>query len=1142
MRRTNRNVLFLILPTFAGASTLWAQTTVYDSGGFESPRFSTSFTNNGVVGNLHGQDAGVNAWKESTTDPAGTSDPSAGTAIVQASGGGTGLGAQDVLVTRTQYDNRWAPLVSLTPTTQNLVSISWEMSVNQAPGSSSNFGPFFGIEANDSTSGIKQLAAFGVDATTGDILVYDQSAGALNTVPGDPTVAFGKFNDFVLTLDYSSFTYAVILNGKTLDSGLPFFSGNSTHFTDADIAALQDAPSAQANQSGSAIFDNYRITNSEGALPVPNVMLSANETLYASNDASIGPAGDGVEFNGGALSTLGPFATARPILVDATGGTISILGGTTLTLNAPSLTWSNGTLTTAGTGVLAFNLNSAAVYLQTGATLSISTGSSVVVNGTTDPFTDSNTPTNHVAVVDNGSLSVNTVNCSLAGITGSGQLTVGTGSTSNELQLGAAGGASSIGSITISAGASLVQSGGSLTATTISNASLFQQTGGTANVGAITGTGSLSIGNASGASAGMTVSSLNQSSVTINSTGRLTIHAGSANALNSLTLNGNGSLDMANSHLVVNDDIDEGSGTLSLSNGAQVTQTLAGGYIVIGAAAGTGTVTLGSAGQTDPGAALTSASSIYVGGDQYGDLGTGTVNVYAGATLSTAGTLKIWNSSGTRVNLAGGTIQAATLDTSGNASLFNWTAGTLNLTSSSLTIGSGGPLGSSLALGSGQTLQMSGASQALYVTGGALSLSGGGQALSGGITTIGADSGTGNVTLGNAGQTDPGAALTSTGSIYVGGDESGNLGTGVVNVYAGTALSTGGTLKIWNSSGTRVNLAGGTIQAATLDTSGNANLFNWTAGTLNLTSSSLTIGSGGPLGSSLALGSGQTLQMSGASQALYVTGGALSLSGGGQALSGGDTIIGTPLAPGNVTLGNAGQTDPGAALTSTGSIYVGGDESGNLGTGVINVYAGTTLTTAGTLKIWNSSGTSVNLAGGTIKVATLDTSANASLFNWTAGTLAITGSNINTPSITVPSTGKLVFEPNSNAPITLNSLTISPGGIADLGNYQFFVSYGSGSDPVSTIAGYLKTGYANGAWNGPGIDSSAAAANPGYALGYADGGGRNRRGSFLRPDRDQIHAARRCESRRVGYRQRLHHRDRQLRQVVSARWESSGLG
>ncbi|MGD0541074.1 MAG: hypothetical protein ABSB33_06130, partial [Tepidisphaeraceae bacterium] len=106
MRRTNRNVLFLFLPTFAGASTLWAQTTVYDSGGFESPRFSTSFTNNGVVGNLHGQDAGVDAWKESTTDPAGTSDPSAGTAIVQASGGGTGLGAQDVFVTRTQYDDR----------------------------------------------------------------------------------------------------------------------------------------------------------------------------------------------------------------------------------------------------------------------------------------------------------------------------------------------------------------------------------------------------------------------------------------------------------------------------------------------------------------------------------------------------------------------------------------------------------------------------------------------------------------------------------------------------------------------------------------------------------------------------------------------------------------------------------------------------------------------------------------------------------------------------------------------------------------------------------------------------------------------------------------------------------------------------
>jgi hypothetical protein len=40
---------------------------------------------------------------------------------------------------------------------------------------------------------------------------------------------------------------------------------------------------------------------------------------------------------------------------------------------------------------------------------------------------------------------------------------------------------------------------------------------------------------------------------------------------------------------------------------------------------------------------------------------------------------------------------------------------------------------------------------------------------------------------------------------------------------------------------------------------------------------------------------------------------------------------------------------------------------------------------------------------------------------------------------------------------------------------------------VATIRGYLITGFDSGAWNGPGIDSSVAAANPGYGVGYADG-------------------------------------------------------
>jgi hypothetical protein len=46
----------------------------------------------------------------------------------------------------------------------------------------------------------------------------------------------------------------------------------------------------------------------------------------------------------------------------------------------------------------------------------------------------------------------------------------------------------------------------------------------------------------------------------------------------------------------------------------------------------------------------------------------------------------------------------------------------------------------------------------------------------------------------------------------------------------------------------------------------------------------------------------------------------------------------------------------------------------------------------------------------------------------------------------------------------------------------------SGASPVSTIQGYLHSGFAGGAWNGPGLVTSAAAGQPGSALGYVDTG------------------------------------------------------
>jgi hypothetical protein len=75
---------------------------------------------------------------------------------------------------------------------------------------------------------------------------------------------------------------------------------------------------------------------------------------------------------------------------------------------------------------------------------------------------------------------------------------------------------------------------------------------------------------------------------------------------------------------------------------------------------------------------------------------------------------------------------------------------------------------------------------------------------------------------------------------------------------------------------------------------------------------------------------------------------------------------------------------------------------------------------------------------------------------------------------------------------------LSVGGTLDIGKNEVLVDYGNtyttpGTDPMSSIRALIQRGYNNGAWNGPGIISSAIAAananstNPQYGVGFSDG-------------------------------------------------------
>ncbi len=122
--------------------------------------------------------------------------------------------------------------------------------------------------------------------------------------------------------------------------------------------------------------------------------------------------------------------------------------------------------------------------------------------------------------------------------------------------------------------------------------------------------------------------------------------------------------------------------------------------------------------------------------------------------------------------------------------------------------------------------------------------------------------------------------------------------------------------------------------------------------------------------------------------------------------------------------------------------------------------------------------------------------ADAGAFVMAGNDTVTLGVALSAPSVTISSgTVKLASGvsggtgPSVNSAIDLGSLTISGNGTLDINNDHIIISYGA-SDPMSTIIGYLQSGYNNGNWNGPGIISSEARTptnGHAYGIGFADG-------------------------------------------------------
>jgi Dockerin type I domain len=116
---------------------------------------------------------------------------------------------------------------------------------------------------------------------------------------------------------------------------------------------------------------------------------------------------------------------------------------------------------------------------------------------------------------------------------------------------------------------------------------------------------------------------------------------------------------------------------------------------------------------------------------------------------------------------------------------------------------------------------------------------------------------------------------------------------------------------------------------------------------------------------------------------------------------------------------------------------------------------------------------------------------SSSTLNVNSGTLtfaAVSGGTVNLGTLSIASGASAAITPATTGATTLSlgNLSIASTGTLDVANNEVLINYGSGTDPISSVAAWIASGYNTGLWNGTGIISSNAQTRPHYALGYAD--------------------------------------------------------
>ena len=474
-----------------------------------------------------------------------------------------------------------------------------------------------------------------------------------------------------------------------------------------------------------------------------------------------------------------------------------------------------------------------------------------------------------------------------------------------------------------------------------------------------------------------------------------------ANSGGTITLDGSAVVASFSSNLYIGDY--SGPCRLDVLNGADVTDT--------DGCLGRGSNASGTAIINGPGSRWTNVSQLYVGRE-----GTGTLSITDGGVVTNTDGFAGWasDSSGEVTVIGAGSTWTNSLQLflgqSGTGTLSISGGGAVSNTDGYLGWGSDAS-GEVTVSGLGSTWTNSGNLFLSYSGTGEMSITDGG-AVSNTNGSIGfASDASATATVSGAGST-----WTNSGSLIVS-----NAGTGALHITDGGTVS--------NTSG-EVGCLGGSEGTATVSGAGST----WTnsddfyvghagTGEMSITNGAAVSSARGFLGDdedssgvAIVSGAGSTWTNTGVlyyghEGVLHVGRegtGAMSITNGGAVSNTCGYVAEESSASGEVTVSGAGST-----WTNSDSLAV-----GYLGTGTLSITDGGVVTAAGTLTLGcDSSGDgTVNLEGGSLTAEAMVAGDGAATFNWTGGTLGITGSG----GLRMDSTGLLGAIVNIDAGKGLN--------------------------------------------------------------------------------------------------------------------------